>query len=96
MKSIFIEPKEIQEVDFGYIKLTLKEFLDKNHYTRNQLSVHTGIKYTTIDRYYKSNQLDRIDLTLLSKICYVLNCKLTDIIEYIPPVKMEWNQKRRK
>lgn len=89
MKSIFIEPRNIQEVDFGYIKLTLKAFLDKHQYTRNQLSIHTGIKYTTINRYYKSNQLDRIDLTVLSKICYVLNCKLTDIIEYIPPEKEE-------
>ena len=89
MKSIFIEPRNIQEVDFGYIKLTLKAFLDKHHYTRNQLSIHTGIKYTTINRYYKSNQLDRIDLTVLSKICYVLNCKLTDIIEYIPPENEE-------
>lgn len=87
MKNIFKEQKDIQEVDFGYIKLTLKEFLDSHHYTRNQLSVNTGIKYQTIDRYYKNNKIDRVDLSLLSKICYAVNCELSDLLEYVPPAE---------
>jgi len=87
VKSVFKEPKDLQEVDFGEIKLTLKEYLDANNYTRNQLAVKTGIKYQTIDRYYKATNVDRVDLILLSKICYVLNCDLSDIMKYIKPEK---------
>lgn len=41
----------------------------------------TGIRYDVIDRYYKS-QITRIDLENLAKICYALECKLSDIIDY--------------
>ncbi len=85
MRSIFIREQEPQEVDFGYIRLTLRAYLDANNLTRNQLSVNTGIKYQTIDRYYKCDTVDRADLVLLAKICFVLGCDLPDIIAYIPP-----------
>lgn len=87
MRSVFIEQKDMQEIDFGYIELTLKELLEQKSCTRNQLSVNTGIKYQTIDRYYKGVDVERVDLTLLSKICYVLECDLSDVIKYVPPTK---------
>ena len=87
MRSVFKEQEKIREIDFGCVKLRLKELLKQKNYTRNQLSVNTGIKYQTIDRYYKGTGVERVDLTLLSKICYVLECSLSDLIEYIPPAK---------
>ena len=87
MRSVFKKQEEIQEIDFGCVKLRLKDVLKQKNYTRNQLSVNTGIKYQTIDRYYKGIDVERVDLTLLSKVCYVLECNLSDLIEYIPPTK---------
>lgn len=84
LKSVLKEQKELQEVDFGSVRLTLKEFLKQHRYTRYQLSRHTSIKYQTIDRYYKNN-IDRVDLTLLAKMCFSLECDLSDILQYIPP-----------
>ena len=83
MKSVYKEEKTVSEVDFGKVELNLKEYLDKHGITRNQLSVYTGIKYQTIDRYYKAVDIERVDLTLLAKICFVLECNLSDILRYV-------------
>lgn len=83
MKSVYKEEKTVSEVDFGKVELNLKEYLDKRGITRNQLSVYTGIKYQTIDRYYKAVDIERVDLTLLAKICFVLECNLSDILRYV-------------
>ena len=74
--------KIINEInDFGNVEIVLKEFLDKNNITRNALSEATNIRYAIIDNYYK-NKVSRIDLYTLAKICYVLECDLSDILKY--------------
>ncbi|MEY8336405.1 helix-turn-helix transcriptional regulator [Lachnospiraceae bacterium 62-35] len=30
-------------------------------------------------------QIQRLDIDILKRLCYVLECSLTDLIEYIPP-----------
>ena len=45
----------------------------------------TGVKYEVIDRYYKGNNVELVDLDFLSKVCYVLNCSISDLLEYQPP-----------
>lgn len=31
---------------------------------------------------YKDNQIQRLNLHTLSKMCHILNCKITDLISY--------------
>ena len=68
---------------FGKVDIKLKDYLDSHDITRNSLALATGIRYDVIDRYYK-RKVVRIDLENFAKICYALNCKLSDILEYIP------------
>ena len=63
------------------IRLTLKEFLDKNRISRYFLSKQTGIQYQIIDNYYK-NKVTRYDSFVLERICTVLDCDISDIIEF--------------
>ena len=63
------------------IKLTVKEFIDKEKITRYELAKRTGIRFHIIDNYYK-NKVVRYDSYILDKICSALDCKLSDIIEY--------------
>ena len=66
----------------GTIRLTLDKYIDSKNITRYQLSESTGIRYDTIDKYYK-NKLQRYDGYILSKICDTLQCDICDVIEYI-------------
>ena len=68
----------------GSVKVKLAEVLDSRGITRNRLRTLTGIKYEVIDRYYQ-NHVERVDLDFIAKVCYVLNCKIDDLLEYESP-----------
>lgn len=71
--------------DYGCIKVKLAEVLDGRGITRNHLKNLTGIKYDTITRYYKNDHIEMIDLNFFAKVCYVLNCDISELLEYDPP-----------
>lgn len=67
----------------GDIKFKLLDVLNTHNITRYKLSKITGIRYDTICNYCSGN------VTLLNKeylkiFCDVLDCQISDIIEYIP------------
>lgn len=61
---------------YGKIRIKLSEIMDKKGITRNKLRNLTGIKYDVIDRYYKADNVERVDLYFLAKACFVLNCSV--------------------
>ncbi len=63
------------------IKLTLDKALEKHNISRYELAKRTGVRYQTIDKYYK-NRIKRYDADVLNNICTVLNCDIKDILEY--------------
>ena len=64
------------------IRLTIDKCLEKRGMTRYELAKRTEVKFQTIDRYYK-NRVVRYDSYILDRICAVLECPLSDIIEYV-------------
>lgn len=76
MDSIFDQKK-----NYGKIEFKIKETMKKKNITRNKLSVLSGTDYNVINRYY-NNDITRLDLDVLARICYVLDCSVSDIIEY--------------
>lgn len=70
---------------YGHTRVKLKEVLERRGMTRNKLSELTGIRYYTINRYFKDEQVEKVDLDILSRICYVLDCQVDDILEYVEP-----------
>ncbi len=81
MKSII----HYQTEEYGHVKVKLFDVLENRGITRNGLRTLTGIKYDVIDRYYKGEDVLMVDLNVLAKICYVLDCRIEDLLEYCPP-----------
>lgn len=71
--------------EYGCVRVKLAEILDSRGITRNHLRTLTGVKYSVIDRYYKSDSVERVDLDFIAKVCYALNCKVEDLLEYEEP-----------
>jgi len=73
--------------DYGNIVITLKEVMEQKGMTRNKLANLTGLVYNTIDRYYKyePKPISSVDLDVLAKICYVLDCEVKDVLRYEKP-----------
>ena len=68
--------------DYGKINLKLKKLMDSRNITRNHLarSVHT--RFEVIDKWY-ANDVEKIDTDILARICFVLKCQVSDILEYV-------------
>ena len=71
--------------NYGKVEIKLRSIMDKNNITIYQMSKLTDLKYSTIKSYYNNCPLTRVDLDVISKFCYVLNCKIEDILEYVYP-----------
>ena len=76
-----------QTADYGSVRIRLAEVLDSRAITRNRLRTLTGVKYDVIDRYYKAESVELMDLSFLAKVCFILGCEIGDLLEYIPPEK---------
>lgn len=68
--------------EYGRVVITLKDVMDKQGITRNRLSNLTGLVYNSINRYYQGEPISSVDLDILAKLCFVLNCEVGDILKY--------------
>ena len=65
------------------IKNHLSKLLGERRWTQADLARKTGIRRATINELY--NELnDRVSLEHLDRICEVLDCEVSDILEYVP------------
>lgn len=76
---------QYETVDYGSIKVKLADVIERQNITRNRLKNLTGVKYDVVDRYYKGCNVIMADLDFLAKVCYVLDCRIEDLLEYEPP-----------
>lgn len=69
------------------IRIHLSRLLGERRMTQSDLSRKTGIRVATINELYHELAV-RVNLEHLDKICEVLNCELTELIEYVPNKKL--------
>ena len=67
--------------DYGTIIFNFKEVMDKKQINRNQLAKRAGIRFEVADRFYKGN-IERMDMDVLARICFVLDCEISEIMQY--------------
>ena len=73
----------VNSSDYGEIRIQLKEILEERDISLNQLSFRAEMQRTQL-RNYRDNKIQRLDIDILKRLCYVLDCDLHDLIEYIP------------
>ncbi|EDS78032.1 conserved domain protein [Clostridium botulinum C str. Eklund] len=64
------------------IKIHLSRILGERRWTQADLARKTGIRPSTISEIY-NELIERINLDHLDKICDVLECDVSDLIEHI-------------
>lgn len=65
------------------VKIHLSKLLGERKMTQRTLAIKTGIRAATINQYYHE-YADRINIEHIDRICEVLNCNISDLMEYIP------------
>ena len=66
----------------GHLEFNLSEVLKSRNITKYKLSRITNIRYDTICNYCKGN-VTLINAEYLKIFCYVLDCKIDDIVRYV-------------
>lgn len=67
--------------DLGNIKIKLNDIMEDRKISTYELSTKANIRFQTI-KMLRENTAKRIDFEVLKKLCFVLNCSVSDIIEY--------------
>lgn len=66
---------------YGKINFHIGEIMDKRGITRGALSKLINVHYEVATRWYEGN-MERIDADILARICFVLDCNVSDLISY--------------
>lgn len=78
----------MKDINYGHVHLKLAELMAEQNISINKLAFRAEMQRTQLKAYMKED-VQRIDLAVLSRLCYALECSLDDLIEYIPPQKNE-------
>ena len=66
---------------YGGIVLHLREALEARGMNRNQLASAIHVNFAVVDRWCRG-QIEKLDLDILARICYVLDCEVSELLEY--------------
>lgn len=69
--------------EYGQIKIRLSELIAEKGLNRNQVSLKAAMNWKQVDRYC-NNDISRIDLFVLCKLCTILDCTINDLLIFIP------------
>lgn len=70
--------------EYGKIIIKLDELIKKAGISKNKLSHKAEMQRTQINNFC-NNKITRLDTDVLARLCTVLDCKIEDLIEFVPP-----------
>lgn len=68
--------------DFGRVVFKIDQVLEEKNISKNRLEKEANLQRTQLNSYC-NNKVKRIDLVTIAKICYVLDCEIANIMEYV-------------
>ncbi len=72
----------MRDIDYGFVKINLKEIMSEQNISINKLANRAEMERTQLKAYINGD-IQRIDLSVLARLCYVLECDVSDLIKYV-------------
>ena len=69
---------------YGKINIKLNDVIIKNNITKNKVIQRAELQRSQLNNYC-NNKIQQVDLNILARICTVLKCDISDVLEFIPP-----------
>lgn len=66
----------------GYYLFKLEKILADKKISKNKIMRDTNTDFKVLKRLW-SGDIERVDITVLARLCDYLDCEITDIFEYI-------------
>ncbi len=74
----------MKDIEFGTIRLNLDALMEENNISVNKLAFRSEMQRTQL-KSYRDNKVARVDLAVLARLCYALDCDISELMEYVPP-----------
>lgn len=85
IKYEFARGDKVEE-DYGRLEIRLNELLQEKGLSKNKLSHKAEMNWKQIDNYC-TNNITRLDVFVLCKLCTVLECEIQDLLVFYPAEK---------
>ncbi len=72
--------------EYGTIRIKLDELIKAAGLSKNKLSHRAEMQRSQIN-HYCNNDISRLDIDVLARICTVLECEIGELLEFLPPEK---------
>ena len=69
---------------YGTIRIRLDELIKEKGISKNKLSQRAEMQRTQLNNYC-NNTISRLDIDVLGRLCTVLDCTISDLLEFVPP-----------
>ena len=84
MRYVYKVDTEMQWLEYGHIAVRLDKLIEQKNISRTKLKEATKLDTPVINRLYNGTA-QRVDLDVLARLCFALECSVSDIIEYVEP-----------
>ena len=74
----------MEDRNYGTIRIKLDEMIEKQNISKNKLAHRAEMQRTQLNQFCKGT-VTRLDTAVLARLCCALNCKIEDLLEYVPP-----------
>ena len=71
---------------YGTIRIHLEELIQKKGISKNKFSQRAEMQRTQLNNYCNNN-VARMDIDVLARMCTVLECEIGELLEFVPPDK---------
>ena len=78
----------MEDRNYGTIRIKLDEMIEKQNISKNKLAHRAEMQRTQLNQFCKGT-VTRLDTAVLARLCCSLNCKIEDLLEYVPPENKE-------
>lgn len=84
LDMIYLKENEdyMRDIEYGYVKINLREIMNEQKISINKLANRAEMERTQLKSYINGD-IQRIDLSVLARLCYVLECDISDLIKYV-------------
>ena len=70
-------------MSYGRIRIKLDQLIKSKGISKNRLSHKAEMQRTQLNNYC-NNKITRLDTDVLARLCTALDCKIEDLLEFIP------------
>lgn len=80
--------------DHGKIKIKIADVMKEKQISKTKLSYLAFLQLRQLNNLI-NEKAARVDFDVLARLCYALDCKIEDILEYVPADPEEDNSKNQ-